>query len=69
VILDAQQHASAPRASQSPDVDGVHDVTEVQVPCGRRGEAGEWRVESQIPNPKTQIPKSKPEDRSPKPRW
>jgi hypothetical protein len=29
VILDAQQHASTPSASQPPHVDRVHDVTEV----------------------------------------
>ncbi len=56
VILDAQQHASTPRASHTPDIDGVHDVTEVQVPCGRRGEPG---GKCQIPSPKAQIPTRK----------
>jgi hypothetical protein len=41
VVLDAQQHAPVERARQAPDVDGVHDVPEVQVPCRGRSEAGE----------------------------
>ncbi len=33
VILDAQQHAPVQRAGDPPDVNRVHDVPEVQVPC------------------------------------
>ena len=31
VILDAQQHPSAARASRAPNVDGIHHVAQVQV--------------------------------------
>ena len=40
VILDAQEHTSATRPCQTPDVDRVDDVTEVQIAGGRGGEAG-----------------------------
>ena len=33
VILDPQPDAAAERPCHAPDVDGVHDVAEVQVPC------------------------------------
>ena len=33
VVLDAQDHAPAEGARESPDVDRVHDVSQVQVPC------------------------------------
>jgi hypothetical protein len=33
VILDAEEHASAKCTCDAPDVDGVHDVSQVQVPC------------------------------------
>ena len=43
VILDAQEHLRADGSRHAPDVDGVHDVAEVQVPCGRRGKARDDR--------------------------
>jgi hypothetical protein len=33
VILDAEEHASTERACDPPDVDCVHHVSQVQVPC------------------------------------
>jgi hypothetical protein len=33
VILDTEEHAPAERTGEPPDVDGVHDVSQVQVPC------------------------------------
>ena len=34
VVLDSQQDFSATPAGDTPDVDGVHDMAQVQVPCG-----------------------------------
>jgi len=33
VILDAEEYAATERTCDAPDVDGVHDVSQVQVPC------------------------------------
>jgi hypothetical protein len=33
VILDAEEYAATKRTCDAPDVDGVHDVSQVQVPC------------------------------------
>ena len=43
VVLDAEEHMPAQRARDAPDIDGVHDVAQVQVPCGRWGEACQRR--------------------------
>ncbi len=40
VILDAQEHTPATCACQTPDVDRVDHVTEVQIAGGRGSEAG-----------------------------
>jgi hypothetical protein len=40
VILDAQEHTPATHAGQTPDVDCVDHVTEVQIAGGRGSEAG-----------------------------
>jgi hypothetical protein len=40
VIFNPQPHASGERSSQSPHVDGVDDVPQVQIAGGRGGEAG-----------------------------
>ena len=37
VILHAEHHMTAGAPRESPHVDGVRHVAEVQVPCGRRG--------------------------------
>jgi hypothetical protein len=39
VILDAEEHAAAERPRHTPDIDRIHDVAEVQVPCRGRSEA------------------------------
>lgn len=40
VILDPQQDTPTGRASDSPDIDRVHHVPQMQVPCWRRGKPG-----------------------------
>ena len=43
VVLDAKQHASTERTSDTPDVDRVHDMPEVEEPRWRRREARDDR--------------------------
>jgi len=42
VILDPQEHAAAAIARELPDLNGVEDVSQMQVPGWGRGETGEW---------------------------
>ena len=45
VVLDAEQDRAAERTRQAPDVDGVHEMPEVQVPCRRWSIPGDgWRA-------------------------
>ena len=41
VVFNAKQDSAAERAGSAPHMCGMHDVAEVQVPCGRRSEARE----------------------------
>jgi hypothetical protein len=40
VILDPQQHLRSAAAGEAPDVDRVHDVTQVHVACWGRRKSG-----------------------------
>lgn len=44
VVLDAEQHSAAVAAGQSPHVDGVDQVSQVEEPCGCRRKPGDRRV-------------------------
>jgi hypothetical protein len=39
VIFDAQHDAGIASSRDTPDIDRVHDVTEMQVPCRRWSES------------------------------
>ncbi len=43
VVFDSEEHLSAQGPGDTPDVDRVHDVAEVQVPCRGRRESGYHR--------------------------
>ncbi len=46
VVFDSQKHPAVKRARDTPDVDGIHDMSQVQVPCRGGCEAGEhWSIE------------------------